>query len=68
MEASIRHQFDQGIDAMIVADNGSTDGTLGVLDRLATELPLYVGHDSLAAYHQAAKMTYLATAAHRAGG
>src|SRR5437868_5590671 len=65
LEASVRHQFDQGIDAMIISDNGSTDGTMGILERLARELPLYIARDSLLRFEQAAKMTRLAGASHR---
>src|SRR5436190_14755699 len=67
LEACVRHQFDQGIDAMIISDNGSTDGTLALLDRLARELPIYIGHDTLPALEQATKMTRLGGASQRAG-
>lgn len=67
VEATIRHQFEQGIDAMIVSDNDSTDGTSELLERLSLELPLYVGHDSLTRFEQSMKVTRLAAAAHHCG-
>ncbi len=67
IEASIRHQFEQGVEAILVSDNGSTDGTLELLESLSNELPVYIARDSLVAYEQSAKMTRLARTAHDAG-
>lgn len=61
-EGTIRHLADE-VDELIVADNGSRDGTREILDQLSRELPLTVVDDPVIAYHQAQKMTRLAQAA-----
>lgn len=60
IEAVIRHHFAQGLDAIVVADNGSTDSTPAILRRLRHEFPLYIARDRLFAYEQAAKLSCLA--------
>ena len=68
IEATLRHFIAQGVDAILVTDNGSTDGTLELLTRLSAEIPqLHVGFDREPAHYQAAKMTVLTDAARRAG-
>lgn len=67
IEAVIRHQIDQGIAPILIADNNSSDETPEILARLAKELPVYVVHDSLDAYQQAEKMTALSREAFRRG-
>jgi len=67
IERTLRHLAAQGVDGILVADNGSTDGTLEILERLATELPLYLATDREPAYYQAVKMTLLADWARQAG-
>lgn len=62
IEGVIRHMADE-VDELIVADNGSVDGTREILDRLARELPLTVINDTDPAYYQSAKMTGLANLA-----
>lgn len=52
------------VDRLIVADNGSVDGTRDLLAELAQELPLEVVDDPERGYWQSRKMTALA---HRAG-
>lgn len=66
IEGVLRHMADE-VDALIVANNGSTDGTRDILDRLAGELPLTVLDDPDPAYHQSAKMSALAARAADAG-
>lgn len=56
---TLRHMADE-VDHLIVADNGSTDGTREILDELARELPLTVVDDPDPAYYQSQKMTALA--------
>jgi glycosyltransferase involved in cell wall biosynthesis len=67
IEESIRNLFEQGVEALIVADNLSTDHTPDILADLARELPVHVVNDPIDAYFQADKMTLLARAATRCG-
>lgn len=64
VEATVR-QMARQVDWLLVADNGSTDGTRGILDRLAVELDdrLIVVDDPDPAYYQSFKMTRLARVA-----
>lgn len=61
------HLLAQGVDALLVADNGSSDGTRDLLADLARRHPVHVADDPDPAYHQSEKMTRLAHAAWRAG-
>ena len=67
IEASILHHLEQGVDAMLIADNGSDDGTLDLLHEMARQYPVHVATDGLKAHEQAAKTSLLATAVARAG-
>lgn len=55
------------VDFLIVADNGSTDGTRELLDALAGELALTVLDDPERGYFQSRKMSHLAAQAAQAG-
>lgn len=59
--STVAHMLDE-VDAVIVADNLSTDGTRAILDRLAGENPgrLLVIDDEDPSYRQSEKMTRLA--------
>jgi hypothetical protein len=57
---TIRHLFGEGIDRILVADNGSTDETRDILDHWASTLPVTVVDDWEPGYYQADKMTALA--------
>ena len=67
IERTVRHLIGQGVEAILVADNGSTDETPRILQRLAGEFPLFVVHDAETAYYQAVKMSLLADWARRNG-
>lgn len=60
---TLRHMADE-VDHLIVADNGSTDGTRDLLAALEDDLPLTVLDDPDTAYYQSKKVTALA---HMAG-
>jgi hypothetical protein len=65
--STVEHLLDQDVDQVLVADNGSSDGTLDLLHDLARRAPVHVAVDAEPRYFQAAKMTLLADAARRAG-
>jgi len=65
---AIRHLLGQGVDRVIAIDNGSTDGTIELLDQIAGEdVRVHVGTDRQAAFMQGRKVSYLAHLAWRAG-
>lgn len=59
IERTLRHTAGQ-VDRLLVADNGSTDGTRDVLSDLERELPLTVIDDPRPEHYQSAKLTELA--------
>ena len=61
------HLEAQAVDHVLVADNGSTDGTLELLEGRAADGRLHLARDTEPAFYQAAKVTRLARAARRAG-
>lgn len=60
IEETLRSMVSQGVDQIIVADNGSSDETPAILDRLTADLPLHVLSDPIVAYWQSDKMSMLA--------
>lgn len=48
------------VDFLVVADNGSTDGTRELLEQLQSSMPLVVLDDPEVGYFQSAKMSHLA--------
>lgn len=62
IEGTVRHMADE-VDFLIVADNGSTDDTRSILDKLAIDLPLLVLDDPDPGYEQSRKMSALASLA-----
>lgn len=67
LPAVLDHLGRQGVDHILVSDNGSTDGTLEELVRREALGQVLLARDREPAYYQAAKMTRLARAAWRAG-
>lgn len=67
IERSVTQLLAEGVDGVLVVDNGSTDGTLEILRDLERTHPVHVGMDPMAAYEQSVKMTVLADAVSRAG-
>lgn len=67
IETTVRHLFDQGVDGVLVSDNGSTDETRAILERLASQFNLHIADDAEQAYYQGTKMSLLADWARRAG-
>lgn len=63
----IAHLQRQGVDHLLISDNGSTDGTLEFLVDLAARGEIHLAVDDEVGYFQAQKMTRLARAAGRAG-
>jgi hypothetical protein len=66
---TVEHLLAEGVDRVVVADNGSVDGTGDILRGMAHDrgLPITVVDDHLQPYYQSVKMTRLARAAASAG-
>ena len=60
IEATVRHLLDQGVDRVLVVDNGSRDETPAVVEALGADGRVLLGRDHEVGYFQAAKMTLLA--------
>lgn len=68
IEPVLRHVAAQGVDGIIVADNGSTDGTREAIEDADTGSAIVVyKEDNDPAYYQSRKMTALADEAHALG-
>jgi len=57
---NIRFHIKQGVDCFAVMDNGSTDGTVEILESLKSETELHIIHQPDQNYQQAKWMTELA--------
>jgi hypothetical protein len=67
LPGSIRHLIDQGVDHVVVADNGSTDHTADLVAEMADELPVTLLQDREPGYYHARKVSRMARAATRRG-
>lgn len=68
IDATLDHLLTQGVDHLLVADNGSVDGTVQrLLERAACDPRMHVAYDREPAYYQGEKMSRLVRAASRAG-
>lgn len=67
IEAFVTHAFTQGLDCLLIMDNGSSDGTREKLNDLSSTHHLLIGEDQEPGYFQAHKMSRLAWAAWRGG-
>lgn len=65
--STLTHLLEQGVDALVVVDHGSSDGTADVIADLARDHPIYPGLDTEPAWYQGRKISYLAHLAWRAG-
>lgn len=63
----VEHMFRQGVDSVMILDNGSTDDTIATLEALADRFPIHLGTDRSDAHLQGIKMSVLAEAARKAG-
>lgn len=66
IEATVRRMAVE-VDELLIADNGSIDGTREILEALARDLPLTVIDDPEPGFFQARKMTALAALASERG-
>jgi hypothetical protein len=58
--STVSHLLQQGVDHVLIADHGSTDGTLELLDDMARrDDRIYVARDHESGYFQREKMTRL---------
>ena len=55
LPGAIRHLIDQGVDHVVVADNGSTDGTADVVAAMADDLPITLLQDLEPGYYRGAQ-------------
>lgn len=66
--ATVQHLLRQDVDHVLIADNGSVDGTLELLRDMASSDPrVHLALDREPAHHQSEKVTWLAHVAWRHG-
>jgi glycosyltransferase involved in cell wall biosynthesis len=63
----VEHLLSQDVDSVLVADNGSIDGTTDILHELAASHPVHVVNDTMVAYLQQQKTAELVALARRSG-
>jgi glycosyltransferase involved in cell wall biosynthesis len=67
IEFTIYHHLQQGLDFILVSDNGSTDGTLEVLRDLSKKYDNIILFEDDGPFHQSATQTFLAREAYKLG-
>jgi hypothetical protein len=60
LESHLSFHLHAGVDAVIVTDNGSVDGTAGILDRFARDGAVHVIHEPAGAFRQREWVTRMA--------
>jgi hypothetical protein len=62
VQFTLSHLISQGVDGIVIADNMSSDGTLGIIKRIAdfAPIPIIIVPDNNPAHQQALKMNNLA--------
>ncbi|AYG04276.1 glycosyltransferase family 2 protein [Gryllotalpicola protaetiae] len=68
IEAMVEHHFAQGVDTMLITDNGSIDGTTEILERLASAHDVVLMHDPVHAKQQSSCVTRMANEAYTEHG
>jgi len=63
VRANIRHHLDAGVDFIVATDNGSTDGTVEILEELQRAGTLHLRHDEDDTFDQARLTTEMAVLA-----
>lgn len=63
VQANIRHHLASGVDCIVATDNGSTDGTVEILEGFASDGVLHLRHDTDDSFDQARLTTEMAAIA-----
>lgn len=63
VQANIRHHLDAGVDFIVATDNGSTDGTVEILEEFQRDGVLHLRHDPDDTFDQARLTTGMAEVA-----
>ncbi|MBL8688923.1 MAG: glycosyltransferase family 2 protein [Rhodospirillaceae bacterium] len=63
VQANIRHHLDAGVDFIVATDNGSTDGTIEILEEFQRAGTLHLRHDGDDTFDQARLTTEMAAIA-----
>lgn len=67
IELNIRYHAAKGCEAFFIVDNGSTDGTLDILQSLSKEFLIYLYQDSRLGHNQGENMTWMTYEARKKG-
>jgi Glycosyl transferase family 2 len=67
IETTVRYHLDQGLGIIYIVDNGSTDGTLEIVERLSRYDPRMYWTEDRGKFHQSEALTSMARDASRDG-